>query len=272
MFALHELQIEFARAVFDEKYAQVFARKIRRNGLGGERRIRIYRNNFRISLTETLAAIYPVTARLVGEGFFRQTAGSYVREVRSTSGDIRQYGRTFPEFLAALPGIENLAYLPDVARLEWAYHSVFHSAIKVPLDPLSLRAVAADDYPMLRFALQPAVRLMRSDYPVLRIWQLNLEEWQGETVNLYEGGVQLLIQRHADTVTVVPLAAGDYCLLESLNRGQPLAEGIAIAASVDLAFDPGAALTGFFRQGLLVDFFTDAANDSPASFHSHPEV
>ncbi len=258
MSALRDLQIEFSRAVIDEKHAQAFAPRIRRNGLNAERRIQIYRNNFRTSLIETLAAIYPVTARLVGESFFRQTAGSYVLEVRSTSGDIRRYGNTFPEFLAALPGIENLAYLPDVARLEWAYHSVFLSEIKAPLDLMAMRAVAPEDYPNLRFALPPAARLMKSDFPVLRIWQLNLEEWQGDQiVNLYEGGVNLLILRRADSVTVKRMTPGDYCLLERLNHGERLADAIADAASAEPGFDPGGALARFFRQGLLVSFSSE---------------
>lgn len=273
MCALHELQFEFARAVFDENYAETFAKRIRYKGLSGARRMRIYRNNFRASLGEALGAVYPVTERLLGEDFFQQTAGSYVREVRSISGNIRRYGSFFPNFLASLPDLENFPYLRDVARLEWAYHSVFHSEIKAPLDLTALRAVAPEDYAALRFGLQPAARLMASDYPVLRVWQVNLDGWlDDQTVNLDEGGVNLLIQRHEDSITVEPLAAGDYRLLERLSLGEPLADAIAAVVSVEPDFDLGGALGRFVSRGLLVDCINGACPETQASFYSNAEV
>jgi hypothetical protein len=33
--------------------------------------------------------------------------------------------------------------------------------------------VPPEDYPRLRLLLQPSARLLASDYPVLRIWQVN---------------------------------------------------------------------------------------------------
>ncbi|MGH8548870.1 MAG: DNA-binding domain-containing protein [Methylococcales bacterium] len=273
MCALRELQFEFARAVFDENSAESFGRRIRRKGLSGVRRMRIYRNNSTASLSEALGAVYPVTERLLGEDFFRQTAKSYVREVRSASGDIRRYGSAFPAFLSTLPGLKNYPYLRDIARLEWAYHSVFHGEIKAPLDLTALRAVAHEDYPALRFRLQPAARLMASDYPVLRIWQVNLEAWPGDrTVNLDEGGVHLLIQRREDSITVESLAAGDYRLLERLNHGERLADAIAAVVSVEPDFDPGGALGRFVSRGVLADFHNGASNEPQASFHQYPEV
>jgi hypothetical protein len=273
MSALRELQFEFARSIFDEKHAERFAEHIRCKGLEGERRLRIYRNNIRANLMEALAAVYPVTERLLGEDYFRQTAGSYVREVRSTSGDIRRYGGSFPEFLAGLPGLESFPYLRDVARLEWAYHSVFHSEIKAPLDLAALREVACGDYPMLCFGLQPAARLMASNYPVLRIWQVNLEEWSGDqTVNLNEGGANLLILRTEDSITVEPLAACDYRMLDRLNRGELLADAVAAAVSIEPDFDPGRALGRFVSQGVLVDFITGACAETPAPLVTNPEA
>ena len=85
--ALRELQMEFARAVFDESSAAAFSRRIRGNGLSGARRIAGLPQQFHhCSLSEALAAVFPVTLRLVGEDFFRQTTRHYVRAVRSHVG------------------------------------------------------------------------------------------------------------------------------------------------------------------------------------------
>ncbi|MFA0308871.1 DNA-binding domain-containing protein, partial [Vibrio splendidus] len=51
-------------------------------------RIQIYRNNFVISLSEVLAATYPLTEMLVGEECFQQMARLHVLSYPSTSGDV----------------------------------------------------------------------------------------------------------------------------------------------------------------------------------------
>jgi hypothetical protein len=273
MSVLRDLQVEFAHAVFDAGFAQTFSRNIRSNGLDGARRIRIYRNNYLANLGEALAAVYPVTVRLVGEDFFRQLARRYAGETRSNSGDIRRYGNAFPDFLESIGEIAGFPYLPDVARLEWAWHRVFHTETAESLDLTALRMIAPEDCPGLRFHLQPAARLLDSIYPVLRIWQVNLEDWQGDkTVDLAEGGVSLLVHRSKNTVTVEALPPADYRLLERLSLGERLAEAIGNMRSADPDFDFGGALARFVSRGVLVGFSTDAGAERLASFHENSEV
>ncbi len=241
--------------------------------MSGARRIRIYRNNFTTGLSEALAAVFAVTLRLVGEDFFRQTTRHYVRAVRSTSGDVHRYGDAFPEFLARLPALADYPYLGDVARLEWAYHSVFHTALAAPLDLAALGGVAPADYPALRFRLQPAARLIASPYPVLRIWQVNLDGWPGErSVRLDEGPARLLVMRRPDAVTLEPLSAGDFRVLEHLSRGATLADAHTAGVAADAGFDLGAALRRCVRGGVLVDFAVGTPFASHIHFHSTSEV
>ena len=87
-----------------------------------ERHFQVYRNNIIESLTTALKAIYPVTERLVGEGFFRYTTASYIPAHRPVSGNLHDFGEKFFSFLASFPPASELTYLPDVARLEWAMH------------------------------------------------------------------------------------------------------------------------------------------------------
>ena len=62
-------------------------------------------------------------------------------------------------------------------------------------EPLDLEALAAapDNDDDSRLYLHPASRLLASDYPVFRIWQVNQAGYVGEdTVDLAMGGVRLL--------------------------------------------------------------------------------
>ncbi|MEZ8386756.1 DNA-binding domain-containing protein, partial [Vibrio splendidus] len=66
-----------------------------------EQRIQIYRNNFVISLSEVLAATYPLTEMLVGEECFQQMARQHVLSYPSTSGDVSGYGEHFEQTIQA---------------------------------------------------------------------------------------------------------------------------------------------------------------------------
>ena len=255
MARLRELQAEFARTVLDGVQTE-FDRYILASGLSGERRLQVYRNNVFLSLTEALKAVYPVTERLVGEDFFRYAASRYLPQHPSTSGNLHDFGGRFPDFLATFEPAAELAYLPDVARLEWAYHSVFHAADHLLLDLAALAAIPAERHGELKFTLHPATRLLASPFPVLCIWQVNQEDFAGDpTVDLAAGGVGLLIIRRENLeIELQALPPGEFALLQALAEQQDFATACerALAAQADL--DLPALFSRHVRQGALVDF------------------
>jgi len=250
MPALRELQTGFAAALFDREAAARIAPGVQSRGIAAERRLQVYRNNLFASLSGVLAAVYPVTRRLVGEAYFEQAARGYIATHPSRSGDVHDYGGRFAGYLGSCPGSDALPYLPDVARLEWGYHRAFHADQRPSLDPDGLRAVPPEDYPRLRLMLQPSTRLLASHYPVLRIWQVNQDDWAGEpAVDLAEGGVRLLILRQGVEVAFLPLGAGELAWLRGLARGMTLFEAQRLAVRREPDFDLGAALQRLLAQG-----------------------
>jgi len=252
--SLREVQLAFAEAVFNSADTHL-SHQVRANGLSGARRLQVYRNNVFSSLTSALQAVYPVVERLVGDGFFRCVADRYIRLHPSTSGNLHDFGAAFPEVLAGFEAAAGLPYLPDVARLEWAYHQVFHAAEHAPLDLAALATVPAERYTQVRFQLHPASRLLASDYPVLRIWQVNQPDYEGDqTVDLAEGGVKVLVIRQHLDIEVEPLREGDYALLRSLADGDALAQVYEKASGVQADFDLTTRLKHHVGRGTLVDF------------------
>ena len=63
--------------------------------------------------------------QLVGEEFFRLLAKRFIEQHPSHSGNLHRYGSEMAEFLMHFENTQHLAYLPDVARLEWAYHLAY---------------------------------------------------------------------------------------------------------------------------------------------------
>ena len=254
MASLRELQSAFVDALFGGR-EEWLARHILASGMAPGARLAIYRNNTLHNYHEALRAVYPVVERLVGEEFFGHAARRYACACPSRSGDIQDYGESFPEFLAALPGAAGLAYLPDTARLEWRVHEAFHAAEHPPLDLESLAGVPAERYPELRFTLHPSCRLLASPYPVQLIWEVNQPEYRGDdTVDLALGGARLLVWRPGFQVEMVPLGAGEHALLASLAAGETLGAACDAALAAEEGFDVAAALRRRARDGVVVQF------------------
>ena len=267
MSTLRECQLGFARAVDDAPFAAEFGVQVRARGLGGARRIQVYRNNLSAGLMDALTAVYPVTRRLVGAAFFTQVASRYLKAHPSESGDIHRYGGAFGELLAGVPGVSDHPYLPDVSRLEWLYHSVFHRSRVPALDLAELAALPDSVYDCLQFCLQPAAQLYASRYPVLQIWQANQDDRNGEqTIRLDAGETRLLVRRDTAGVVFEPLTPGEYVLLEQLAASAMLSDAFECARDIEPRFDLGAALRRHVLHATLTGVFI-TGTVSPVSPH-----
>lgn len=254
MPSLRDIQSAFVGALFDGQDAWL-SQHILAGGMAPEARLAIYRNNVLHNYGEALRAVYPVVERLVGEAFFQRAARRYARAVPSSSGDIQEYGRDFPEFLATLPGAAELGYLPDTARLEWLVHEAFHAASHPPLSGESLAGVPPQRYPELRFALHPSCRLLASAYPVHRIWEVNQPQRIGEEgVDLGMGGVKLLVWRCGFEIELAPLPAPEYALLQAMAGGAALGAACEAAFAVSESFDVTRALRARVLDGVVARF------------------
>ncbi len=257
MSVLREQQEGFARSVVegvDETYAQTICEY----GLSGSRRLGIYQHSVSNGLCDALAGVFEVVKKLVGDEFFAHVAESYVREHPSTSGNVHDFGRTFPEYLETFLGLEALPYLPDVARLEWAYHGSFHSPVEKILNTEKLAQVPESKYDQLTLFLSPACYLLRSNFPVLRIWQVNQDDYEGdEIVDLAEGGVELAIVREGNQIAFHSLMPGTFAMLKAFSDGESFNHSCEAALKVDADCDVGKALQDAVMNRIVIGFFVN---------------
>ncbi len=253
---LRELQLNFAAAIMDG-VQEGFDRCILSNGLNGAGRMQVYRNNILLNLTGALKAVYPAIHRLVGDGFFRYAAAQYIARYPSRSGDLHQFGREFAEFLDAFTPAAELPYLPDVARLEWAYHSVFHAVRHAPLDLGMLAKVPPNKQEALHFQLHPAAYLLQSAFPILRIRQSNQDDsTEDSPVDLAEGGVKLLVFRREENLDIEfhLLGDGEFNFLYTLANDDSFSVACERALNAQPDFDIVACFSRHVLQGVLVSF------------------
>ena len=252
MPSLPELQRAFAAAVYAGDEA--IARHVCGGRFPAERHLQVYRNNVFESLVGALKAVYPVVERLVGAGFFAYAADGYIRHHPPASGNLHDFGDSFAEFLAGFEPARGLVYLPDVAQLEWAWHRAFHAADRTPLTIERLAAVPPEQYGQLRFRLHPSAQLIASDYPLLRIWEVNQPAYAGDvTVNLADGGVRLLVVRRELEVVIESLGAGDDALLRAFAAGQRFEDASTAALAAQLDYDLAAALRRHVASAVIID-------------------
>jgi hypothetical protein len=253
---LRDLQTEFAAALIDE-HPNLDVR-VRAGRFPAAQHFQVYRNNLVESLTGALRAVYPVVEKLVGDGFFRYTAHEYLGKHRPRSGNLHDFGDAFAGFLAGFEPAAELPYLPDVAQLEWAWHRAFHAADALVFDLARLGAVPADQHEKLRFVLHPSAQLLASAFPIVRIFEINQEEYNGDvSVDFNAGGARVLVIRRELTVFVEPLAAGEAELLTALAKKQTLGDAVQAALIAQPDFDLTATLADHLRRGTLVDCITE---------------
>lgn len=227
---------------------------IRAGRLTAERRIDIYRHNVFSTLRGALADLYPVTKRIVGEEFFNHLADAFIRATPSPSGDLNQFGREWADYLAADPEVAELAYLPDVARLEWHWHCAFHAADVTAFDVTKLAAVSAEQQGALRFRRNPATALMVSRFPLFNIWQVNQPDYAGEmAIDWSLPGDHLVISREDVACTLQVLATADHAFLQSLLAGESLETAADAGFAADAEFDLQSALIEAIRSQFITD-------------------
>jgi len=150
MPSLREVQIAFCAAIRSED-AGAMADWVLDAGIPPERRIQIYRNNYRIGALAVMQKAYPVVERLSGADWFEQSVAKFQQMHPSQSGDLQHLGANYPSFLRGELADTLHGYFSDVAALEWCYQLVLTAQERGPVDVALLHAVAPEDYEGLKF-------------------------------------------------------------------------------------------------------------------------
>ncbi len=215
-------------------------------------RFAVYRNNMTASLVDVLADRFPVTHALVGQAFFRAMARAYVREHLPRDASLFRYGGSFAAFVAGFGPARELPYLPDVARVENAWHESWGAADAGPMGLRELAALPPEQLVHSRFGIHPAARLVRSPWPVGSLWSahqqaepdLSALAWQAESV---------LVTRPHARIHVQCLTPGAAALAAALLVGTTLEQAYEAAFAEDPVLDPGHALRVLADAGLFTE-------------------
>lgn len=234
MLSLRELQQSVRRSLVEQDDARA-AHHVVDDELAPAQRLAIYRNTFDSNLANALRLSYPAVHRLVGADFFEGAAKLFAHQHPPRSAWLDEYGAEFPDFLREFSPAASLAYLPDVARLEWAVTRALHAPDVNSLEAHGLAELDPADHERVCFVAHPSLSLLRADYPADTIWRAVLaqdDEALG-AIDLAAGTCWLLVERSATGVEVTRLDECRWRFADVLIAGVPLGTALEIAADTE---------------------------------------
>jgi hypothetical protein len=251
--AFVDMQTNFARKVIRRENG-VPSGIISHSSKQPQARFNVHRNNFYLSLSETLESRFPVIKRLLGEEFFTALAREFLALFPPQSPVLLEYGGDFPVFLETFEPVAELLYLPDVARLEWARNLAFHASDALPMSTETLAALKPEEVGNVTFHFHPSAQLLSSPYPVVSIWETNTHDDEVRTIGPELPGENALIVRPEFEVQVVRLDPGAETFISRIAEGASLAEAGEYAAQEFPHFLLDTTLTTLFVVGAFTGF------------------
>jgi hypothetical protein len=173
--SLEQIQNEFIEFLYTPKPGEEQKNHIRSYFLDPQHAdphngLKVYRGNLVFGLIGAMKETYIFTRVLLGENNFNFFCRDFLYQNPSHDSDLILYGKGFGEFLATRMEIAHLAFIPEMARLEWALERVFYAKPEPSL---------TGEMPENRMESKPrfknSVRLVQSAYKVHAAW-LNFTE------------------------------------------------------------------------------------------------
>lgn len=242
MLGLRDLQAAFAGILRGDDQPRLEA-VVAGDSIPAAARLRVHRHHIEQSLVAALAATFSTVQAIVGEDFFRAMARRYVAGDLPHQPVLAEYGAGFPAFIADYEPATSLPYLADVARLDWALNLAFHSLAANHLTAADLSSLPPERIAELPLALAPGAGVLRSSYPIDRIWQVSQPGAADGTVDLGAGGVSLLVLRREDDAAFVQVSEAEEAFLSALGRGETLERAVEVGFRTNDAFDLSTTFT-----------------------------
>jgi hypothetical protein len=225
MPTLREVQRAVARGIFSADGDAALGH-IAEDAIGAAARFAIHRNNAAVTLIEALRLIYPVVDKLVGAEFFAGAARAFIARHPPRTACLNDYGAEFADFLAAFPAAAGLAYLSDVARLEWAVNGSLNAPDEAALAPAALATLGESARGRVRFVPHPAVRLLTVSYPADAIWRAVRDDDDAAlaAIDLSVAPISLLVERRREGIVMRRLTPSEAHVTALLFSGATLSQ------------------------------------------------
>lgn len=219
-----------------------------------EERFQIYKNTMQVNLKNCLLSTFPLTAKLLGESFFKTVAQAYClqKQYWPTSGNLDEFGEQFPVFLSKIKQLDEYPYCHDFAQYEWMRQQSYLESNSLALQPESLSKLTLEECDNLTFKRRPTTVLLSSPYNLafLEKQVQGQEEQKEELVKKSYGIITRLGTQRATLWIDQEL----YHFIEQLDRGQSISKAEENIENLNLELNLTQALAFIFKAQIFKDF------------------
>lgn len=223
-------------------------------------RLNIYRNNVFGNFNSVLRSIYEVVEKLVGEKYFAQICNSYNQKFFSKSGNLDNFGIDFAKFLEQEKSNHNLAFLPDLARLELFYHKAYFADISEKFPLIKFKKLPQKKFFHLQFQLHPSCFLISSKFAIFSIWKNNVGKKSSKKINALNPEFAM-VERVFEKVNIHKITVEEFLFLKNISKKTLFETYEKIVKITGKEFDIGALVNKFISSGIIINFKTKEPHD-----------
>lgn len=210
---LLDFQRDMQRAILQgDTPEQLVSGLMETGGVPAQDRLDIHYNNFRETLSSSLAAIFPALDAFVGPVFVKGALREFCAAQPPGQASLAGYGSAFADFLANHPASEQVPYVVDLVRLEWAMHEL------QLVDEIAYNAAVEDEQGP--FSVSRNCRLIESDYPLMSLWSAAAGHIPPEAVHLGQGGETVVVLLREGQVSLFALDTAERDALSAISKNK----------------------------------------------------
>lgn len=219
-----------------------------RFGLAPQERLNIYHAAYRARLREALGVVFERTWAYVGDEEFVREVTNYIEQTPSHSPNLRDYGNTFADFLAA--SLPRDPEVTELAQMDWLLHEAFDAPDRTRLQVDALTALSDEDWESAGFVFSPGLALTVFAWNTMEVWHAIDQQQTPPPARPLPQSVPCLFWRKDNQSRFRSLHPVEYRLLGMLIEGAGFAASCAAVAD---DHPEAAALIGPCLQRWLSD-------------------
>lgn len=229
--------------------------------VSAEIRLGIYRDGYRLRLTECLSDNFPALKNYLDQTAFAELCTAYIDAYPSTYRSIRWYGEKLPDFLFHYYQ-KSYSFLGELADFEWKMTLAFDAADAHRVQVSDVAAVPANAWAGLQFKLHPSVQRMNYCWNVISLWQaLSNRDPLPKLMEQPRITAWVLWRTPDFSIHFYSLVEEEAWALDALNQGLSfgeLCEGLCHWIPVEQVGERAASfLKGWIEKGLISRLIVD---------------
>jgi hypothetical protein len=206
----------------------------------------VYRNTVIHGSVEALRANYRVVEQIVGAEMFEAVAVDFATECPPRRPVLALYGGRFADWLEGQPGISDVPYLPDVARVE---RLCIESLMAADALPATGADIAREDLGRLKPSLHPALRFTWLSTPAMSIWLAHQRPIAAELTPDWKAEGALFSRPAWNVMHSPRIGPAAHRILFGIRLGESVGDAIAAASRLYPAEDCAALFTSLVNLG-----------------------